>query len=372
LYHLTVTDQILETSTDSIFVYVETIPPPPSPVSGPSHVCAGSISSYSVDTIPGATSYSWTVPAGAIIQSGQNTHIIQLQWGSNSGTVSVIVGNNCGTNVPSVLPVTVTLIPPAAVEIVGPSHLCQSGTGDYYTDTIPHAITYQWAVPGDAYIISGAGTTSVRIKWGISAGNISVSGQNSCGTGPPLTIMVTLDSLPASAGLISGSDTVCIGKDRYEYSITPLEFATSYGWTLPKGAVIVSGQHENLISVEFGTSTLSGPITAFGINACGNGQASIKQITARNCTGLEENIRAGIKILPNPVSEKLFIHCTGMVNDYQLLIFDQLGKIYYDALLSGSVPEQIHEIDASRFPSGMMYLKLLNSQGSITAKFIVR
>ena len=372
MYHVKVTDQMLNTSADSIMVYVETIPMPPSPVSGLSQVCAASICNYSVNQVTGATSYSWTVPSGAIIQSGQNTHAIQLKWGNNSGTISVIIGNKCGTSVPSVLTVNVTSIPPASSGIEGPMHLCQSDTGVYYTDTISHAVTYQWSVPGDAIILSGAGTAVIMVKWGISAGDVSVSGVNSCGTGPPVIAAVALDSLPSIADTISGPDTVCIGTGGYNYSITPVRFATSYGWTLPQGAVISSGQHTNRASVEFRTDAVSGPITAFGINTCGNGQAAIKQIIVKNCSGITENkFGSEISISPNPVSENLFIHSRGTEDHFEITILNQLGKILYHSRITWSGSEHILKIDASRFPRGMMFLKLFNENGSFTAKFIV-
>ena len=372
MYYVTVTDQLLNSSTDSIMVYVETIPSPPSPVSGPSQVCADTICNYSIDPVTGATSYSWTVPEGAIIQSGQNTPVIQLKWGNNSGTVSVIIGNTCGTSVPSVLVVSVTPIPPASPGIEGPSHLCQSDTGNYHTDTILYAITYKWSIPGDATILDGSGTTSVRVKWGISAGDISVSGENSCGTGPLFSKPVALDSLPAGAGTISGPDTVCSGTGSYNYFITPVPFATSYGWTLPQGAVISSGQHTNRITVEYGTNAVSGPITAFGINDCGNGQASIKQIIIKNCSGTNENkFGSEITITPNPVSENLFIRSKGPEDHYEIIILNQLGEILYHSRHTWNGPENTLEIDVTHFPHGMMYLKLFNETGSFTAKFIV-
>ncbi|MCX6285384.1 MAG: T9SS type A sorting domain-containing protein [Bacteroidetes bacterium] len=372
IYHLVVTDQLSDTAKDSVLVYVETVPPPPSAVYGPAEACSGSSCNYSINEFIGATSYSWTVPSGAVIQSGQNTPSIQLKWGNISGTVSVIIGNNCGTSIPSVLMVYVTPIPSAPPAIDGPSHICQSDTGNYSVDTVSHAFHYSWIVPGDAYILSGNGTPAVVVKWGISAGNISVSAENSCGTGPPVSKMVSLDSLPSSAGSIIGHDTVCLGHGNYIYSLTPLPDATSYGWTLPQGSVITSGQHTNRITVEFGIHAFPGPITAFGINSCGNGQASIKQIITKTCIGYEEYKNdQGISISPNPVSEKLFIHISGNETHYELVVFTLLGETVYHSSFVCQGRSNIHTIDAHGLPRGIMYLRLFNENVSFTTKFIV-
>ncbi|MEI7492389.1 MAG: T9SS type A sorting domain-containing protein [Bacteroidota bacterium] len=372
MYHLVVTDQLSNTAADSILVYVETVPPPPSAVYGPAAACSGSSCNYYINEFIGATSYSWTVPSGAVIQSGQNTPSIQIKWGNPSGTVSVIIGNNCGTSIPGVLMVNITPIPSAPLSIDGPAYICQSDTGSYSIDTVFHALHYSWAVPSDAFILSGDGTPAVVVKWGMKAGDISVSGNNSCGTGPPVSKMVSLDSLPSVAGTILGPDTVCLEHQNYNYSITPLPDASSYGWTLPQGAVITSGQHTNRITVEFGTNALSGPVTAFGINSCGNGQASIKQVIAKTCIGYEEykNVR-GIQISPNPVSEKLFLHFNGHETYFEVEVFNLLGEVVYRSSLVLSHGNNTYTIDAGSFPKGILYLRLYNGNVSFTSKFIV-
>ncbi len=372
MYYLEVTDPLYNTAIDSIMVYVEGIPPPPSPITGLADVCADTSCNYFVAEAPGAISYSWSVPAGAVIEAGQNTPTIQLQWGDHSGTVSVIIGNNCGTSVPSVLPVNVTIIPPSPVEIFGPSELCQNDTGYYYTDTIPHAINYNWKVGGDAVILQGAGTPSVMIKWGASEGNISLSGANSCGTSPTRLKTVLLDSVPASGGVISGPDTVCIGKGSYEYSIPPLLYATTYGWSLPQGSEITSGDHTNNITVEFGNNAMSGPIAAFGINDCGKGKESIKEIIAKTCTSIGENkFGNDISISPNPVNDKLFIRSGSSHGQYHIIIYSQLGELLYHTCLNWPDPEYLFAIDVTALPLGMKYIRMFNDQGSFTAKFIV-
>ena len=372
MYTVIVTDQTQSVS-DSIMVYVETIPLPPSSIMGPSEVCGDSAYIYSVAEVEDATSYSWTVPAGTTIESGQNTHLIDLKWGNNSGTVSVIIANKCGTSVPSVLAVNVMPAPDATSAIHGPSLICQSDTGSYQADSILNASSYVWTVPADATILSGAGTASVMVKWGISAGDISVSGKNGCGTGPLLVKSVGVDSLPGTSGIIHGADTVCRGSNSYEYFTSPVPYASSYGWTLPQGAIINSGQHTNHISVQFGNKAQTGPVTAFGINSCGNGQASIKQVIVKNCIGIQNNnFGSLITLSPNPVSGTLYIKSKGQESHFEITVIDQLGKTLYNASPEWPGGDFILEIDVSRFPKGMMFLNLFNENGSFTSKFIVR
>jgi beta-glucanase (GH16 family) len=66
-------------------------------IDGAVKVIAGQTYTYSVSNGT-ATSYVWTVPAGATITSGQNTSAINVQWGTTGGDVAVgVTKGTCGT-----------------------------------------------------------------------------------------------------------------------------------------------------------------------------------------------------------------------------------------------------------------------------------
>jgi len=115
----------------------------------------------------------------------------------------------------------------------------------------------------------------VNFALNASSGNIFVMGNNLCGDGassPPFPVTVT--SLPAAAGTITGSASVCIGETGVLYSVAPIANATSYFWTIPAGASIVGSSNTNSITVDFGPAAVSGNITVYGTNSCGNGTVS--------------------------------------------------------------------------------------------------
>ena len=77
-------------------------------ISGPATVCsfdAGVL--YSIGSVFGATSYQWTVPAGASIIAGQGTNAILVDFGIGAGNVSVKALNACGQSGTRVLNVIV-------------------------------------------------------------------------------------------------------------------------------------------------------------------------------------------------------------------------------------------------------------------------
>ncbi|MDX1501527.1 MAG: family 16 glycosylhydrolase [Thermoanaerobaculia bacterium] len=64
---------------------------------------------YSVANAFSGSSFTWTVPAGATIVSGQGTGSITVDWGATGGNVAVQVASGCGTRQ---LSASVTVDPP--------------------------------------------------------------------------------------------------------------------------------------------------------------------------------------------------------------------------------------------------------------------
>lgn len=72
-------------------------PAKPAAISGPASVCAGQQGvTYTAPAMAGATLYTWTVPAGSVIVSGQNTNSIVVNFGTTAGKIGVTAKNACG------------------------------------------------------------------------------------------------------------------------------------------------------------------------------------------------------------------------------------------------------------------------------------
>lgn len=89
---------------------------PTGPVSGPGSLCPGAVNvGYAIAAVGGATSYTWTVPAGASIATGQGTTSITVNWGSSDGSISVVPSSACATGAAGGLAVSVNPAPEAAI-----------------------------------------------------------------------------------------------------------------------------------------------------------------------------------------------------------------------------------------------------------------
>jgi hypothetical protein len=136
---------------------------------------------------------------------------------------------------------------------------------------------YTWTVSSGGTIQSGQGTHQIEVEW-TSAGSRSVSvnftNPNGCSALNPTVLPVTVNAIPSSAGPVSGDQSVCEGSVQIEYSCAPISEADAYIWTLPEGAYISAGAGTNIISVDFPSGSVSGSVSVYGSNACGQGASS--------------------------------------------------------------------------------------------------
>ena len=266
------------TST-SLAITVNSIPDAAGTITGSATVCQGQSNvTYTVPSITNATSYIWTLPTGTTGTSSTNSITVNYGTSAVSGNITVKGTNTCGDGNISTKSTTVNPLPVAAGTITGSATVCQGQNSvTYSVPTITNATSYVWSLPTAATGTSS--TNSITVNYGTSAvsGNITVKGTNTCGDGSISTKSITVNPLPATAGTITGSATVCQGQNNVTYTVPSITNATSYIWTLPTGAIGASST--NSISVNYGTSAVSGNITVKGNNSCGDGDSSTLLIT---------------------------------------------------------------------------------------------
>lgn len=87
---------------------------------------------------------------------------------------------------------------------------------------------------------------------------------------------ITASLVPAAPGVISGptGGNICAGQSGVSFSVSTVQNADTYTWSIPPDAMITSGAFTNNITVTFGSDPGNWDVTVFGSNACGNGQLS--------------------------------------------------------------------------------------------------
>lgn len=150
----------------SCSVTVVITPAQPGSIAGATGVCVGdSDVIYSISPVPGATFYSWSVPADADLASGQGTCQIGVDFGSSSGDVSVSASNACGSSpirslaVSVETPVTITQQPADVTDCPGETAILSADA----LGSVP--IEFQWYKDGSPVVdgpdLSGSTTDTL-------------------------------------------------------------------------------------------------------------------------------------------------------------------------------------------------------------------
>ncbi len=87
-----------------------------------------------------------------------------------------------------------------------------------------------------------------------------------------------------AVGSITGNNAVCGAQNGIVYSISPVSGASSYVWTVPAGATIVSGQGTTSITVNFGAGAVNGNVTVTASNGSCQTAPSVLTIVAGAAT----------------------------------------------------------------------------------------
>ena len=95
-------------NSNVVGVTVLGVPEKPGSISGNTTLCpVATGETYSIDPVPGANNYTWTVPTGWSITAGQGSTEITVSTGTTGGTISVVAVNDCGiSDNPSTLSVS--------------------------------------------------------------------------------------------------------------------------------------------------------------------------------------------------------------------------------------------------------------------------
>ena len=262
------------------------VPVTPASISGLATQCPNlTAQAYSVNAVPNATSYNWTLPSGWVITSGNNTSNILVALGANAqnGVITVSATNSCGTSSLTSLTVIVNPATPIAPKaITGPTSQCMGVDNIVYSvDPVLNATSYNWNVPTGWVITSGTGTNSITVSTTNLAqnGNITVSASNSCGTSDINVLAVTVNPLtPVTPGLISGTVNQCAGSANQVYAVDAVPNATNYTWSVPNDWSVVSGNTTQSIIVNVGSAIQTGSVTVSASNICGVSATSSLQV----------------------------------------------------------------------------------------------
>jgi hypothetical protein len=140
----------------------------PGSIMGYSTICANSTQlQYSVNAVSGADAYTWNLPTGWQITSGNGTNSIIIQSGNinQTGNISVAASNYCGLSSSSVLPVSLTNGSTSAI-LSGSRSICSGNSANLQLSVEGGAAPFE--------IVYSDGNNNFTVPNYISGSNITV------------------------------------------------------------------------------------------------------------------------------------------------------------------------------------------------------
>jgi hypothetical protein len=228
------------------------VPAMPGAISGTATVCQGQSGlTYFITSVSGATSYTWSVPSGASITSGQGTTSVIVTFGSTSGAVSVTANNACGASSASTLSITVNAQPSAPTLAI----VNNCGNSTITASNVLAGFTWN----------DGGSTNPRTVTSGSYTATNTVGGCTS----------VASNSVTAAPIAVPSAPTLAIVNNCGNSSITASNVLAGFTWndggsTNPR--TVTSGSHTATNTVGGCTSVASNSVTAAPIAwLCGNG-----------------------------------------------------------------------------------------------------
>jgi hypothetical protein len=295
----------------AVTVTINTAPNAPSAINGPLHFCANSLGqSYSIGSVPGATSYVWTTPTGSTGSSTNNNISLLFNPSFQNGVLSVTSQNNCGQSSPASITIAQHLPSNTTLNVStcnpytfdGQTY-AQSGTYSYVGTTI-------WGCDSIITLnltITPTITTSVNAD---ACGSYPWNGQSLTNSG------VYIDTLQTSAG--------CDSVVTLNLNVYPIDAITI-------DSTVLDAFNWNGISY-----SVSGTYTQFftSINGC---DSTVTINLTIEDSGLNYTIPTTLQLSPNPIGDGQALQIIGLETVVTYEVINQEGKVVQTGQTNGQI-----------------------------------
>jgi hypothetical protein len=314
-------------------------------------VCGPTTKTYTIASVPSASSYSWTIPAGASISSGQGTASVSVSFSAafKGGDICVRAVSSCGSSPSSCLSIKST--PTVSQGISGRTSVCpQEANVSYYITPVSGATSYTWTVSSNARIVFGQGTNSIKVNFSTAGSTISVKAVNACGSSNEQTLNVSM----AGCRTASPADITTTNTEMDLQRLKPEVLANDGGtnkqgdvsldWTLGEPAVETVKTIDKIYTQGFHQPTI---------------------LLNKTNTDPVVNNSKGLKVVaaPNPVSTMLKVLVEGLTGEqFTMQLTDMSGKVLVTQPFASPASLQIN---MSGYSSGMYILVIRNKSATI-------
>lgn len=218
-------------------------------------------------------------PAGAVISTGNTYQPLDVLPGLYTYYATQTT-NQCESNHATG---TITINPlPAVYNVTGGGSYCEGDMGiPVGLANSQTGVNYELWLDGTTLITDRQGAAGLPIDFGnqLALGSYSVKAYTTSGCTANMngSTTISINFLPSTASAINGLASVCQGRT-VTYSVTPIANATIYQWSVPTGMTFIGGTTTNTVTLDVTSSAVTGNISVYGINGCGNGPVSNKLV----------------------------------------------------------------------------------------------
>jgi hypothetical protein len=329
------------------FVNIQGAPAQPAMIFGSASPCSGTPTNYNVDVVPGASSYTWTLPAGW--NGSSATNVISVIPGAGSGIISVTANNSNCSSAPALLNVTGLSAPIITGGISGSAVVCANVSQIYSIAPVNNASNYAWNLPVGW---TGSSTTNtITVLTGTSGGQVSVVAINACGNSNPVLVSVSLAQTPVPVITQNGA-------------ILTSSNAITYQWLL-NGNVIPGANAQSF------TPTTSGNYTV--IITDGNGCNGVSIPYAFIYVGLDKIMDdKELSIYPNPAKDLINISVKGFTVEEPIYITNIIGVTVKVIPASSFNLNPTFTFNTADLNPGVYFVNAKSAQKNIIKKFVIQ
>jgi len=264
-------------------------PPASGAITGASPVCPGSSQVYSINPVPGATSYTWTYSGTNTSFTASTTNpsnTFDFANNATGGTISVTPVNLCGSGIPSNLPVNVTVVSAAGISYPKPAY-CNNASSVSVTLTGTSGGTYS-ALPAGLSINSSTGTVTpvsstvgtYEITYTYTNLGCPLTATTNLEIGePPAVIATASPAIVCNSGNSQLNATVTNGSGTYSVSSIPYSALTPTGSPTTLFNSYTDDGISSAINIPFTFTYFGAPATQFYVSTNGHIQLLAAGVT---------------------------------------------------------------------------------------------
>lgn len=354
------------------------------------YACNTNSITYSIPAVCGASNYSWVIPPGWSPSgplSGANvTSITVTPTATTGGTISVtaINSNNGCTNLTRTISATISRPVQAPVFSTTQKTYCSVASAQININSVPNASSYSWTYPsgwtGPATTITPY--TTVNFNGVEQNAKITCTTNASCGGSSTATEfqMAYAGALPTDAGI---TYTVAItGSAGLNKKIVTVTISSCF-WQIAQSTPVGGGSFQTVYLANNYTSGPTGTTTNLTMkngdrvlvsvhneNACGSsvGTGVGYELVNNNLQRLDNVERPIItsvnetngldevfKIFPNPASDIVNLNLGTEKVNYNISVYDVVGKKVIDTF---RVNDNKSQINVSDLQNGIYFIQI--------------